>query len=74
MATKYGDVTKFHSGSPRAARKHHLFYDGAKTSVCGKWEFTGETHPLDAQFPFGDDRDDCAACAAKYRKAQARLG
>ena len=64
------DTTKFKSGSPAAAKKHHLFYADDTRSVCGKWMYTGEQYPIDPKFPFGSDKEDCAACARALKKAQ----
>ena len=70
MKTKYDDLKKFMVGSPLAAKKHHLYYDGADVGVCGKWWFTGEKYPVSEKYPFGSDKEDCALCAKKYLKAQ----
>lgn len=67
---KYDDITKFKTGSPRNAHKHHLFYGGSTTSVCRKWLWLGATYELHADdpMPFGTDRDDCKTCSRPFLK------
>lgn len=68
------DPAKFLSGSPLAAKKHHLFYDGDVRSACKRWLYTGKTYAIDERHPFGADKEDCAACARVLNATKVKAG
>lgn len=71
MTREAKNPAAFMCGSPQASKKHHLFYDNDARSVCGKWLYMGETYVIDDEkYPFGSDKEDCAACAKVYRQAK----